>query len=212
MIGHQTTWLPETLKLLRDQLPNIHVVLSTQNSPQLAAALLHGGIDVAFLRREDGSGELCFRTLVEEPFEVFLPSKHPLAARKAIRLRDIATETFISVSGTALSISGKQPALRRAIDRCLSENEIEITPSHEVDNLGGVMSLIVSTGGVALLPLYAKGFLPNEVTTRPLEGIEPKIDLSIGYRKGNPSPILQFFLSRVSELIANVETRPAGDR
>jgi hypothetical protein len=35
MIGHDRTWLPEALKLLRDELPNIHVVISTQNSPQL---------------------------------------------------------------------------------------------------------------------------------------------------------------------------------
>jgi LysR family transcriptional regulator, hca operon transcriptional activator len=85
MIGHDRTWLPEALKLLRDELPNIHVVISTQNSPQLATALLHGGIDLAFLRREDGGNELEFRTLVEESFEVFLPSNHPLAAKDANR-------------------------------------------------------------------------------------------------------------------------------
>lgn len=204
MIGHDTTWLPAALKLLRDELPNIHVVISTQNSPQLAAALLHGGIDIAFLRREDGSSELDFRTLVEESFEVFLPSNHPLAGKSTVNLQEIVEETFISVSGTALSISGKQPALRRAIDKFLNDNGIEIRPSHEVDNLGGVMSLIASTGGVALLPLYAKTFLPDSVTTRPLQGLGPKIDLSVGYRKANPSPILKLFLSRVNELAAKI--------
>ncbi|WP_263358897.1 LysR family transcriptional regulator [Acidicapsa ligni] len=202
MIGHDTTWLPQALKLLRDELPNIHVVISTQNSPQLATALLHGGIDLAFLRREDGGNELEFRTLVEESFEVFLPSNHPLAAREAIDVQDIVGETFISVSGTALSISGKQPALRRAIDRYLKDNGIEIRPSHEVDNLGGVMSLIPSTQGIALLPLYAKAFLPDAVTTRPLQGIGPKIDVSVGYRRANPSSILKLFLSRIDELTA----------
>jgi LysR family hca operon transcriptional activator len=200
MIGHDRTWLPEALKLLRDELPNIHVVISTQNSPQLATALLHGGIDLAFLRREDGGNELEFRTLVEESFEVFLPSNHPLAAKDAIDVQDIVGETFISVSGTALSISGKQPALRRAIDKYLKDNGIEIKPSHEVDNLGGVMSLIPSTRGVALLPLYARTFLPDSVTTRPLRGPGPKIDLSVGYRKANASPILKLFLSRIDEL------------
>jgi LysR family transcriptional regulator, hca operon transcriptional activator len=204
MIGHDTTWLPEALKLLRKELPNIHVVISTQNSPQLGAALLHGGIDVAFLRREDGSGDLDFRPLVEETFEVFLPSDHPLAAKAAIDVQEIVGETFISVSGTALSISGKQPALRRAIDRYLKGNGIEIKPSHEVDNLGGVMSLISSTRGVALLPRYAKTFLPASVTTRPLRGGGPTIDLSVGYRRGNASPMLKLFLSRVNELAANV--------
>jgi LysR family hca operon transcriptional activator len=204
MIGHDTTWLPGALKLLREELPNIHVVISTQNSPQLATALLHGGIDVAFLRREDGSGDLDFRTLVEESFEVFLPSNHPLATKEAINVLEIVEEPFISVSGTALSISGKQPALRRTIDRFLKDSGIEIRPSHEVDNLGGVMSLIASTGGIALLPRYAKTFLPDAVITRPLEGVGPKIDLSVGYRKANPSPILKLFLSRVSELAAQI--------
>jgi len=200
MIGHDRTWLPGALKLLRDELPNIHVVISTQNSPQLATALLHGGIDLAFLRREDGGNELEFRTLVEESFEVFLPSNHPLAAKDAIDVQDIVGETFISVSGTALSISGKQPALRRAIDKYLKDNGIEIRPSHEVDNLGGVMSLILSTRGLALLPLYARTFLPDSVTTRPLRGLGPKIDLSVGYRRANSSPILKLFLSRIDEL------------
>jgi LysR family hca operon transcriptional activator len=200
MIGHDRTWLPEALKLLRDELPNIHVVISTQNSPQLATALLHGGIDLAFLRKEDGGNELEFRTIVEESFEIFLPSNHPLAAQDAIDVKDIPGETFISVSGTALSISGKQPALRRAIDKYLKDCGVEIRPSHEVDNLGGVMSLIPSTGGIALLPLYAKTFLPDSVTTRPLQGLGPKIDLSVGYRKANLSPVLKLFLAKIDEL------------
>jgi Transcriptional regulator len=211
MIGHDTTWLPAALKLIRNELPNIHVVISTQNSPQLAAAILHGGIDVAFLRREDGTDDIEFRTLIEEQFKVFLPSEHPLAAKKKITLLEIARERFISVSGTALSISGKQPALRRTIDRFLRENGIEIRPSYEVDNLGGVMSLIASTGGVALLPLYAKTFLPDAVTTRPLDGLGPKIDLSVGYRKANSSPILRLFLSRVDELSSESQIQTAAD-
>ena len=84
MIGHDTTWLPAALKLIRNELPSIHVVISTQNSPQLATALVHGGIDVAFLRREDGSDDLEFRTLVEESFKLFLPSDHPLAAKEVV--------------------------------------------------------------------------------------------------------------------------------
>ena len=201
MIGQDTTWLPAALRLIRDELPNIHVVISTQNSPQLAIALLNGGVDVAFLRREDGNDDLEYRPLIEESFKAFLPSDHRLAAQEAIGLPDLALEKFISVSGTALSISGKQPALRRTIDRFLNENGIEIRPSYEVDNLGAVMSLIASTGGVALLPLYAKTFLPKSIITRPLKGAGPKIDLSIGYRKENKSPVLKLFLSRVGELV-----------
>jgi LysR family hca operon transcriptional activator len=209
MIGHDTTWLPAALKLLRNELPNIHVVISTQNSPQLASALLHGGIDLAFLRREDGTGDLEFRTLLEEAFEVFLPANHRLAVENAIDIHDISGEPFISVSGMALSISGRQPALRRVIDRYLKDNGVEVNPSHEVDNLGSVMTLIPSTQGVAILPRYAKTFLSGPVTTRPLRGLGPRIDVSLGYRKANPSPILKLFLSRIDEL--KLESPPSDN-
>jgi LysR family transcriptional regulator, hca operon transcriptional activator len=199
IIGHDSTWIPKALNVLQDKLPEIHVVISTQNSPQLAAALSQGLIDVAFLRQEDGGPGLAYLLLSEEPLEVYLLKDHPLAKRKAISLQEVAGETFLSVSGAAMSTSGRPPALRLAIDRYLKKSGVNIKPSHEVDNLGGVMSLIVSTGGVALLPAYAKTFLPGSVTTRPLRGYTPKIDLSVGYREANDSPVLKLFLSRIKE-------------
>ena len=204
MIGHDSTWVPEALHLLREELPNIHVVISTQNSPQLAVALSQGRIDVAFLRRDDGSADLAYRLVMEEPLEVFLPADHRLAAREAIKVQELMGEVFLSVSGAALNVSGRPPALRRRIDRYLQESGVEMRPSHEVDNLGAVMSLIASTGGIALLPAYAKTFLPAAVTTRPLQGFTPKIDLSVGYRKANASPLLRLFLSKVDSLVDRV--------
>jgi LysR family hca operon transcriptional activator len=53
---------------------------------------------------------------------------------------------------------------------------------------------------VALLPAYAKNFLPGSVTSRPLDGEAPTIDLVIGYNKTNTSPILRLFLSHVDQL------------
>jgi LysR family hca operon transcriptional activator len=199
MMGHDSTWIPKALDVLHDKLPEIHVVISTQNSPQLAAALSEGLIDVAFLRQEDGGLGLKYLLLCEEPLEVYLPKDHPLAKRNAISLQEVAGETFLSISGTAMSTSGRPPALRLAIDRYLKKSGVNIKPSHEVDNLGGVMSLIVSTGGVALLPAYAKTFLPSSVTTRPLRGFTPKIDLSVSYREANDSPVLKLFLARIKE-------------
>ena len=215
MVGHDSTWIPKALAVLRDKLPEIHVVISTQNSPQLAAALSQGLIDVAFLRREDGGPGLEYLLLTEEPLEVYLPKDHPLAKRTAISPQEIAGEAFLSISGTAMSNSGRPPALRTAIDRYLKKSGVNIKPSHEVDNLVGIMSLIVSTGGVALLPAYAKNFLPSSVTIRPLRGSTPKIDLSVGYRAANDSPVLKLFLSRINEQAThrgNTKPRPPDNR
>src|SRR5258705_7805730 len=66
------------------------------------------------------------------------------------------------------------------------------------------VSLIASTGGIGLLPSYAQNFLHASVTSRPLKGDTPTIELVLGYKKSNQSPILKLLLSRLDELVARV--------
>jgi LysR family transcriptional regulator, hca operon transcriptional activator len=200
LTGHELTWMPEALRILHDELPNIDVMISSQYSPLLAQGLSKGKIDAAFLRREHGVPDLAFRLVVKEPLMVILPSDHRLAGLKAISPRDLAGETFVTVSNTA-------PVLRVVIDNYLKRSGIKITPAHEADHLAMGMSLIASTRGVGLLPAYAQNFLPSSVTSRPLKGDRPTIELVLGYKKSNKSPILKLLLSRLDELIARVSKK-----
>jgi LysR family hca operon transcriptional activator len=200
LTGHELTWMPEALRILRHELPNIDVMISSQYSPLLADGLSKGKIDAAFLRRERGLPDLAFRLLVKEPLMVVLPRNHRLAALKSIAPSDLADEPFVIVSNTA-------PVLRAVIDKFLKRSGIKITPAHEADHLSMGMSLIASTGGVGLLPAYAQNFLPSSVTSRPLKGDTPTIDLVVGYKKSNHSPILKLLLSRLDELVARVSNK-----
>jgi DNA-binding transcriptional LysR family regulator len=83
LTGHELTWMPEALRVLRDELPNIDVMISSQYSPLLAEGLSKGKLDAAFLRKERAMPDLAFRLLVKEPLIVILPSDHRLAALKA---------------------------------------------------------------------------------------------------------------------------------
>src|SRR5579864_9832892 len=200
LTGHELTWMPEALRILRDELPNIDVMVSSQYSPLLADGLSKGKIDAAFLRRERGMPELAYRVLVKEPLMVILPGDHRLAAREAIGAKDLEGEIFVTVSKTA-------PVLRVVIDNYFKRSGINITPDHEADHLSMGMSLIASTRGVGLLPAYAQNFLPSSVTSRPLKGETPTVELVLGYKKSNGSPILKLLLSRLEELIARVSKK-----
>ena len=200
LTGHELTWMPEALRILRDELPNIDVMISSQYSPLLAEGLSKGKIDAAFLRKERAMPDLAFRLLVKEPLMVILPSDHDLTALKAISPRDLEGETFVIVSGTA-------PVLRAVIDNYLKRSGVSITPAHQADHVTMGMSLIVSARGVGLLPAYAQNFLFSSVTSRPLKGYKPTVDLVLGYRKSNQSPILKLFLSRLDELVARVSKK-----
>ena len=200
LTGQEMDWLPEAMRILRDELPNMEVTVSSQYSPQLADALTRGKLDAAFMRPEAQTPDLAYRLVTKEPLVVVLPSDHRLAACDAIDPHDIVGETFVSVSNTA-------PALRVVIDDYLKRSNLDIRPNHEVDNLAMAMSLIASTRGVALLPAYAQNFMPWSVISRPIKGNAPTIDLVVGYKKANASPTLKLFLSRVDELIARVSIK-----
>ena len=200
LTGHELTWMPEAIKILRDELPNIDVMISSQYSPRLANGLSKGKIDAAFLRREKGVPGLAYRVLVKEPLVVILPSDHRLAALQAISPGDLVGEPFVIVSDTA-------PVLRAVIDDYLKHSGINITPAHEADHVTMGISLIMSTRGVGLLPAYVQNFLPSSVTSRPLKGDTPTVDLVLGYKKTNESPILKLLLSRLGELVARVSNK-----
>jgi LysR family hca operon transcriptional activator len=200
LTGHELTWMPEALRILRAELPNIDVMISSQYSPLLADGLSNGKIDAAFLRREKGVPGLAFRLLVKEALTVILPNDHRLAALKAINPQDLVGETFVTVSHTA-------PVLRGVIDNYLKQCGIKITPAHEADHVTMGMSLIASTRGVGLLPAYAQNFLPPSITSRPLQGDAPTVELVLGYKKSNQSPILKLLLSRLDELVARVSKK-----
>jgi LysR family hca operon transcriptional activator len=200
LTGHELTWMPEALRILRDKLPNIDVMISSQYSPLLADGLSKGKIDAAFLRRERGAPDLAFRLLVKEPLVVVLPGNHRLAALKDISPKDLMGETFVIVSQTA-------PVLRGVIDNYLKRSGIKITPVHEADHVTMGISLIMSTRGVGLLPAYTQNFLPASVTSRPLKGDTPTVDLVLGYKKSNQSPILKLLLSRLDELVARASNK-----
>ena len=192
--GHEMNWLPRAMRVLRDELQNIEVTISSDYSPDLAEALVRGRLDLAFLRVEP-TFDLGYEVVDREPLIVLMPSDHRLAAREAVRPQDFVGEIFIGGSN-------KATVLRAVTEEYLRGSGLDIKLDHGVDNLAMAMSLVASTRGLALMPAYAKNLMPSSVVSRPLEGEAPTIDLAVGYSKENTSPILKLFLSRLEELRA----------
>jgi LysR family hca operon transcriptional activator len=205
LTGHEVIWLPEALRILREEAPTIEITLSSQSSPDLAGALMRGKADVAFLRREVQAPGLAFKFLIKEPLVAVLPSGHRLAARKDVRPQDIAGETYITPTRSA-------PALKAVIDAYAAKSGISLTPKYDAENLSMAMSLVASTGGITLLPLYAQNLLSPAVVIRPLRGEAPTIDLVMGYSRANTSALLKRFLLRAGEMVARVSQKAIGER
>ncbi len=194
LTGYEMDWLPAVMGILRTELPSTEVVIHSQDSPDLAAGLIRGKIDLAFLRPEKQAAGLKFRLLRKDPLIVLMPRDHALAARSSIRPQDIAGETLIGVS------PNRAPTVWAAINDYIERVGIALKPDHQAENLAMAISLVASTRGVSLLPLYAQNLLPKTVVSRPIQGAPPMVDLVIGYNEANTSPLLKVLLSKVDEL------------
>src|SRR4030095_13243588 len=182
------------MHVLRDELKNIEVTVSSDYSPDLAEALVRGRLDVAFLRVEP-TFDLGYEVVDHEPLIVLMPSDHRLASREAIHPQELVGEIFIGGSN-------KASVLRAVTEDYLLRSGLDIKLDHGVDNMAMAMSLVASLHGLALMPAYAEKLRPPSLVSRPLEGEAPTIDVAVGYSKANTSPILELFLSRIEELRA----------
>ncbi|MFP3546589.1 LysR family transcriptional regulator [Rhizobium sp. SIMBA_035] len=200
LVGLEVTWLPPLLRMIREEAPETEITLSTQSSPDLALALMRGKLDVAFLRPEQKSLGVSFKLLAKEPLIVVLPAGHHLASRKKIRPEDLAREIYVSSARTS-------PVLQSAITDYASSAGITLKARYEGENISSAMSLVASTGGVTLVPLYAQNMLAPNVVARALEGVPPRVDLSLGYSETNASPLLRRLLSRADELVESVQNQ-----
>jgi LysR family hca operon transcriptional activator len=191
--GHEMNWLAPAMQLLHDELQEIQVTISSDYSPDLADALAHGRLDLAFLRVESGY-DLEYHVVDREPLIVLMPSDHRLTARSCVSPHDFVGEIFIGGSN-------KAAVLHAITEDYFRRSGLDIALAHGVDNLAMAMSLVASTRGIALLPEYAKNLLPPSVVSRPLEGEAPTIEIAVGYSTSNTSPVLERFVSRLDELV-----------
>ncbi|MGX9142998.1 LysR family transcriptional regulator [Mesorhizobium sp. 128a] len=195
LTGQEVEWLSHVTQVLRAQLKDIDFRVTSDFSPAIAAAVQRGEIDLGFSRLE-AQPDLTYKVIAHEPIVVILPHDHPLAERTEIEPRELAQGPFIGYSDTPHVLS-------RIVDRYLHEHGVAVSPSHLLDGFATGISLVASTGGVTLLPAYVEKLLPRSVVSRSLTGRPPLIEVAVGYRADNPSPVLRSFLENIDRLIAS---------
>jgi LysR family transcriptional regulator, hca operon transcriptional activator len=193
--GAEIGLLPEVSRVLREEFPGIEIRLSSDYSPVLARALMRHKLDAAFMRPEEHMGELAFRRVRADALVFVFPSDHRLASQEAVAPHEMIKEIFYLPSKSA-------PVVRRTVLEYFNRAGIDLKSEHEVHNVVHAISMITSTSGAMMLPAYTKRYLPETITTRPVQGEVPTLDLVLAYHKTNNSPILKLLLSRVGKLEA----------
>jgi LysR family hca operon transcriptional activator len=191
--GAEINLLPAVDRVLRDEFAEIDIRLSSEYSPVLAKALVRRRLDVAFMRPEESMEDLRYARVRTDPLVFVFPSDHRLVSKTTVEPQDIANETFFLPSKSA-------PSVRRVVLEFFRRAGVDLKSEYEVHNVVHAISMITSTRGVMLLPAYTQRYLPETMTTRPVSGEAPTVDLILASHKANKSPILKLLLSKIGKL------------
>jgi len=184
------TVLPGIVREFQRRFPGIHVELNESPTSAQLAALQAGELDCGFFHPDAPTPGLQTRLLLGEKNGVLLPADHTLAGRANLRLRDLATTSFV------LFPRSHNPGFYDRILAAFAGAGVTPRIAEEVWPRANGIGLVRSgLGATFMCPSEAQS-LPPEVVFRPLAGPAPESRLVVGWKQPpDPPPALAAFLS-----------------
>jgi len=184
------TVLPAILREFHRKFPGIRLELNESPTSTQLAALQAGELGCGFFHPDAPTPGLRTRLLLREHNGVLLPSGHPLAKNKLLRLRDLATTPFVLFPRT------HNPGFYDRILAAFARAGVTPRIAEEVwPRANGIGLVRAGLGATFVTPSEAKQ-LPPEVIFRALRGPAPESRLVLGWRQSPaPDPALAAFLA-----------------
>lgn len=188
--------LPSLVRAFQERNPDVQLELHSEMlTPAQAHALLEGRLDVGVLRPPVDAEGLVVEVVREEPLVVAMPTQHPLAGARAISLRQLSDEPFISYPSNPPSsvYSVVMEACRRA----------GFVPAvrHELSETASMVAMVAAGLGIALVPESVRQLRINGATFRRLSSPQVTVQLALAYREGEVSPVVRRYLETARAVI-----------
>ena len=141
--------LPPVIEAFTAQFPNIELVIFADTTEAILREIRAQRLDLGLVMTPPADNELQFTPLCHEELRIALPSKHPLADKPALTVRDLRDLRFI--------LYEKKTVMRKLIDDFF--RDLDITPriAMVMENIEAIKSLVGSGLGASVLPQHAVG-------------------------------------------------------
>jgi len=189
------TVLPRVLRAFRSRSPEVILSLQERSTEEQVELLTSGRVDVGFLRLplEDTTGSLLVEPILVESLIVALPKGHRLAKQRAVSVKSLAKEPFVSLPRHAA------PGLYDQIDAMCRRAGFRPVVSQEAQQIQAIIGLVSAGLGVAIVPASIQTLHPEQVVYRPISDPRVLTKTAVAYEAGNNSPVLRLFLRVVAE-------------
>jgi DNA-binding transcriptional LysR family regulator len=186
--------LPPYLKRFLKAYPTVNVHVEYRRANQVYEDVMGNVVDLGLVAYPVKDPKIELFPLRRDPLVLISHPQHPLAKFKSIKLKQLAGQKFI----------GFEPDIptRKAIDKILKENSIEVQHVMEFDNIETVKRAVEIDAGVAIVP---QGTVLQEVSKQtlaqvPIEDGDFFRPLAALYKKNKVlSPAMKQFLAILKE-------------
>jgi DNA-binding transcriptional LysR family regulator len=194
--------IPRLMRKFRAQFPGVEVKLHALRPARQVEALRRDEIQLGFIGLPSGDAEamLNFEVFRRDRMVVALPAGHPLTARRAVKLADLAAERFIFLSRAGTPVYYDW-LMRLCHDAGFHPNIVQ-----EVETGQTMVELVAAGSGVALFPETAQRQLHGDMSFHSLAGNVPRYEHAVAWRRGDTSPALQAFLEMLRREVAERRT------
>ena len=182
--------LPPYLKKFLKSFPTVNVHVEYRRANQVYEDVLGNVVDLGLVAYPTKDNKLEMVPLRKDTLVLICHPQHALARSKTIKLPQLAGQKFI----------GFEPDIptRKAIDRILKDENVEVQNVMEFDNIETVKRAVEIEAGISIVP---QGTITQEVAKQTLaevkiEGLELYRPLAAIYKKNKVlSPAMKQFLA-----------------
>ena len=197
-LNHQS--LPPLTRAVRSRYPEVTLALTGRVMTRDGVEQLErGDLDLAFVGLPLEPSRVRTRLIGREPIGVVLPIDHPLAARSAVDLAELADEEFISLP------LGAGSSLAQLTAQACIDAGFRPRVAQEITDPFMILTLVAAGVGVALMTSEAAQIMPSAAVLVPLTGQQIYMRHGLAWLEDNPSPVLRVVLDLGEEVLPTPE-------
>ncbi len=180
--------LPRIAHALQRSLPRVELDVHPEMlTPDQAAALREGRIDLGLLRPPVQAPGIAVHVLHHEPLVLALPTDHRLSGDPAVTLDDLRTEDFITYGPHGGSV------VDAAVVRTCARAGFTPRRAHQTWATSTALALVAAGLGIALVPASTRSFAVHGVEFVDLPDTE-EVPLALAWRQDDDAPLLRAVL------------------
>lgn len=196
-----TFFLPELINRFRSKHESVQLRLYEMTPAEQIEAMIDNNVDIVFSRSSHHLDDRYFSSYLvyEDGLTALLPQKHSLASKKCIVLEDLYDEKLY------LFHRNEWQSVYEKIIRVCRVNGFNPNVVGNPMNMRHLVTIVSSGLGISIVPRCIQFIANDSCVCRPINQIDISLPLTVYFRRGGKSRLVNAFVSHTIELSTEIQ-------